>query len=316
MRLAHFEVLSKVGSYYREEINIQTSYREHLEWRSIEGYENQYEVSNYGDFHILPYTFIDKANRRITRKEKFIWFEDLKEYGGNSKQGHYLGIHLGGMKKSYAHILAAKAFCPNPYNKPEVNHINGNTKCNYCGCKEYEYQDSNLEWVTRKENMIHASNNGLIDHESTLRKYQCMKNREKIDYNSMKKSVIQIEPMTGDIILKYSSIKEASQQTGINYSTIHAVINKKDHHKTAGGFNWIYESEYDPLKDYKVKTDQYSGSRKIVIQKTLAGEFVAEYQSIQEACKKTGFSGSGYIGECCSGKRKNYKKYLWEFKSA
>ena len=153
--------------------------RKHIEWRKIKGFEDQYEVSNYGDFHILPYSFIDKANRHIERKEKYIWYEELKEYGGTADGGHYLGIHLGGMKKTYAHIIAAQTFCPNPDNKPEVNHKDGNTKNNYCGCKENNYSDSNLEWVTRKENMEHASSNGLINHESVRRKYQSQKKREK-----------------------------------------------------------------------------------------------------------------------------------------
>ena len=79
--------------------------RDNLEWRPIKGFENQYEVSNYGDFHVLPYQFIDKANRVIHRKEKYFWSEELFPYGGT--KNNYLGIHLGGMKKSYAHIIVA-----------------------------------------------------------------------------------------------------------------------------------------------------------------------------------------------------------------
>lgn len=290
--------------------------REHIEWRKIKGFEDQYEVSNYGDFHILPYSFIDKANRHIERKEKYIWYEELKEYGGTADGGHYLGIHLGGMKKTYAHIIAAQAFCPNPDNKPEVNHKDGNTKNNYCGCKENNYSDSNLEWVTRKENMEHASSNGLINHESVLRKYQSQKNREKIDYDKIKTPVYKLDKNTGNIISKYSSIKEAAQDNNISYSTICAVIYHKDHHKTAGGYNWVSADEYDSNANYSVTIDQGSGSRKPVIQKTETGEIVAEYKSIQEACKLTGFPGSSYISECCKGQRKMYKNYVWEYKTA
>lgn len=46
------------------------------------------------------------------------------------------------------HILVARAFIPNPLNKIEVNHIDCNKENNIV---------TNLEWVTKHENMIHAS---------------------------------------------------------------------------------------------------------------------------------------------------------------
>ena len=44
-------------------------------------------------------------------------------------------------------------FIPNPKNKEEVNHKNGNPLDNSV---------ENLEWVTRSENMRHAFKNGLL----------------------------------------------------------------------------------------------------------------------------------------------------------
>lgn len=286
--------------------------REHLEWRPITGFKDQYEVSNYGDFHILPYEFIDKVDRHITRKEKFIWSEDLCEYGGDGEDGRYLGIHLGGMSKSYAHILAAKEFCPNMLSKPEVNHKDGNTKNNYCGCEENQYLDSNLEWVTRKENMEHASANGLINHESVLRKYQCKKNRERVNYDVMKKPVLQLD-LLGNVIAEYESISSASQALSIAKTAIGTVAKKTGYHKTAGGFNWVFKDEYVQGADYTINVDQGSGGRKKVAKISEDGEILQIYESIKCAAIANNFPLSNYIGEVCAGKRKTYKGYRWKF---
>lgn len=55
-------------------------------------------------------------------------------------------------KQSPVHRLIAMAFIPNPDNLPEVNHKDGNKQNNFV---------SNLEWVTRSDNQIHAIRNGL-----------------------------------------------------------------------------------------------------------------------------------------------------------
>lgn len=72
---------------------------------------------------------------------------------GNTGSGCYCNVNIGSgsMAKSQSvHIPMCKAFHvnPNPNEKTQVNHIDGNTRNNAA---------SNLEWVTPRENRLHAN---------------------------------------------------------------------------------------------------------------------------------------------------------------
>ena len=87
----------------------------------------------------------------ITREGKVInkkWGRDVKPQP-NGKG--YLRVSIGG-KLMFVHRLVAEKYVPNPDNKPQVNHKDGNKLNNNA---------DNLEWVTNQENRNHAIKTGL-----------------------------------------------------------------------------------------------------------------------------------------------------------
>lgn len=74
----------------------------------------------------------------------------IKNPNGYLKVG--LATGDGKHKQLSIHTLVAKHFIPNPYDYPQVNHIDGN--------KENNHVD-NLEWVSAAENVNHALKAGL-----------------------------------------------------------------------------------------------------------------------------------------------------------
>lgn len=74
-----------------------------------------------------------------------------KMFAGYNDEANYIRVSINEVLYRM-HILVASAFIPNPENKPHVNHKDGVRNNNKL---------SNLEWVTRAENMQHAYDTGL-----------------------------------------------------------------------------------------------------------------------------------------------------------
>lgn len=171
-------------------------------------------IKDFPDYYICDNG--DVYSRKRGRFQKLVPIK-------NPKNG-YMAINVcakGQRRFLTIHRLVAQAFIPNPDNKCDVNHKNGNKSDN---CVE------NLEWNTRSENMKHSFN-VLKQKPTWLGKFG--------DKHPNSKIIQQIKD--GKVIGEFYGSGEASRKTGINKNQILRCCEKRKWVKTAGGYKWKYK---------------------------------------------------------------------------
>lgn len=96
-------------------------------WKDIKGYENKYQISNYGRVKSL----LNICWHNEKKREKILTIKTTGLYP-------HIRLMNKGIGKNYLiHRLVAETFIPNPNNLPQVNHIDEDKNNNYV---------LNLEW--------------------------------------------------------------------------------------------------------------------------------------------------------------------------
>lgn len=168
-------------------------------WRDIKEYEELYEISSWG---------------RVRNKRTGDFLKN--------NIGKYPTVVLCKNKKQNTkriHRLVAEAFLSKP--QLEVNHKNGNKKDNRL---------NNLEWVTCKENIKHAWENGLQVHT-----------KQQVDMGKSNAIKVLQYDLNGNLIKEWNSATEAGKKLGILQQSISNCRTGKT--KTAGGYIWKYKEE-------------------------------------------------------------------------
>lgn len=162
-----------------------TSYAEtkNENWVSIPGWQD-YEISTAG--HI----------RRVVNNHYVV----MKPWIG--PEYYVIRLSNNNQAKDYlVHRLVAETFIPNPDNKPQVNHIDGDKLNN---------DVDNLEWVTESENMQHAYDTGLVRYDVS----------KKIKDLSHGRSKTYIKLYCKELNITFESIMEASRKLNLPYDKL------------------------------------------------------------------------------------------------
>lgn len=209
------------------------------EWRPVVGFEDRYQISNFGNLKSNDYLIHYKNGKTEFRKGRI--------RKANIIQGYrvFLMVKETGEKRFQmrAARMVAMAFIPNPENKPCVDHIDTN-----------KLNDSvtNLRWVTHSENNLNEITReryrkvGLkrVFSDETRRKIGIANSNRKMSQETKNKIRERCVPIlmyskTGEFIKSFKNVFEAHDETGAHITHIYQCCEGK--RLTTGGYKWKYK---------------------------------------------------------------------------
>lgn len=201
----------------------------------------------------------------------------------NPQNGYlYVSLWSNGEGRIFAlHRLVGIQFIPNPDNKPELNHIDSNRA---------NPNKTNLEWVTRSENMLHAYKYGNKVPNRKLARFQNLLNLE--------------------LFLEGQSLSNIAKQANCGLSRLSVNLRK-----LASELDLLDKFNNELILQKQKRNTLANADKKLrIAQYTKTGEFIDEFESLNAAAKKLKKS----LGSISNALNPNHPQqyaygFLWKF---
>lgn len=177
-------------------------------WKPVLGFEDRYEVSSHGKVRSVPF---EKHGKNMHGEFSFTTKRlILKTYVNQGYEVVCLTDSATG-KQHYkrVHRLVAEAFIPNPENKSQVNHKDGD-KTNNCV--------ENLEWNTASENVRHAFMSGLTSNAGERHPRTKLSNSQIAEIRELRKSGVLLRDIGELYSVHLSTISKIC--TGVHFKCV------------------------------------------------------------------------------------------------
>lgn len=220
----------------------------------------------------------------IQNHENYYIHRDSRIYSKNTnmllkpRENTYLYVRLDKINKAI-HRLVAQHFIPNTYNKPYVNHKDGNKFNNHI---------DNLEWATFSENNKHAVDTGLNPCTISIKQYT----------------------LDGQFVSNHKSISDACKALDIPLHCVTMITRSCDKVvKYAYNFIWRYENDNDITP---VSKEEHKDRK--VGQYTMDGKLVNTFDTLADAAIAMGKNkrNTKFISACYYGKAESVYGYKWK----
>ena len=157
-------------------------------WVDMEGYEERYQISNYGRIRSLNY-----------RNEGKVQMLHISAFRGDYLK---VGLRKDGKVKYYrVHRLVAQNFLPYPTSgQTQVEHIDGNRQNNYVKCEiingdvYVHRKGTNLRWIKPQGRLAYEK---VLKRRSEFRAFPTVETRQRMSEGQKRRFARERETRTG-----------------------------------------------------------------------------------------------------------------------